>query len=264
MQPVLLLIFSVFVLTSVLMMVVFWWAKRINNYSIVDAAWSFSFFLVSLFLAIFSEGWIFRRVLIVLVVGFWSLRLGFFLTSRILRHYPQEDRRYLMLRERYSEALEKEFFWFFQYQAWSVVLLSIPFLVMSLNQETVFSSLEWVGAVVVVISVMGEAIADWQKSSFKKNPKNKGKNCEIGLWQFSRHPNYFFEACIWLGFFIMVMTSPGGLLCVFVPLLMWYLLLKVTGVPMSEESSIITYGQEYIDYQKRVSKFFPWFPLKKS
>lgn len=259
-----LLIVYIGILISLLMMVSFYWAKKINNFSIVDAIWSFSFFVVAIFLAVFSAGWTPRKVLILMVVGIWSLRLGIFLTNRIIRHHPHEDNRYQMLRKRYGNSLHREFFWFFQYQAWSVVLLSIPFVVMSLNESPDFDALEWIGSSLALFSIFGEAVADWQKNSFKMKPENKGKNCEVGLWRFSRHPNYFFEACIWLGFFVMVLASPGGWACFFVPLLMWYLLLKVTGVPMSEENSRNTYGQAYADYQKRVSKFFPWFPMKNS
>ncbi len=252
----------VFVFSSLLMVFCFFWAKQINNYSIVDAIWAFSFFAIALLMLWLADGWLPRKILMVAVVGSWSLRLGIFLASRIASHHPKEDNRYVMLRHRYGDSVEKGFFWFFQYQAWSVVLLSIPFVVMSMSFDAELQFLEILGAIIAVVSVLGEAIADAQKSAFKKKPENKGKNCEVGLWRYSRHPNYFFEACVWLGFYLMVFSSPGGKVCIFVPLLMWLLLLKVTGVPMSEESSKNVYGEAYLDYQRRVSIFIPWFPKK--
>ena len=262
MNHLMLLLNSVFVLSSVLMVLTWYIARRLKNYSIVDAVWAFGFFLVSVLLLVLAEGWTERKWLMVTVVSIWSLRLGLFLARRIARHHPHEDNRYLELRKSYGESVEKGFFWFFQYQAWSIFLLSIPFVVMSMNKQDSIHFLEWLGAVITVLAVLGEGIADHQKSTFKSVAANRGKNCEVGLWRYSRHPNYFFESVVWFGIFLMIVPSPGGLFCFYVPLLMLYLLMKVTGVPMSEENSMKVYGDSYLEYQKKVSFFVPWFRKK--
>ncbi len=257
MGALLLLVVSLFVLATVLMVVTFLVARQIDNYSIVDAVWAFGFFLGALLLAWQGEGWIQRKILMVMVVMIWSLRLSGFLAKRIARHHPNEDNRYLVLRRDYGDEVEKGFFRFFQYQAWSIVLLMVPFAVMVMNRSVGFTLAELAGGLIMVLSALGESVADRQKAEFKEKPENKGMNCEVGLWTRSRHPNYFFESCYWIGVFIMVFSSPGGAFCFYVPLLMLHLLMNVTGVPMSEENGIKVYGDAYRDYQKRVPKFFP-------
>lgn len=88
-------------------------------------------------------------------------------------------------------------------------------------------------------------------------PANKGKICEIGLWNYSRHPNYFFEWLIWVSYFIFALGSPWGWLSIICPLAILYFLLKVTGIPYTEAQMIKSRGQAFIDYQKTTSAFVP-------
>jgi steroid 5-alpha reductase family enzyme len=249
--------------TNILIMIGTWFfARSKNNYSVVDAVWAFSFFITSGIYTILGNGLLQRRLLILLCVSIWSLRLGIFLARRIFSHHPTEDSRYVELRKGYGAYVARGFFWFFQYQAYSVVLLSAPFLLMALNPEPQVNSLEYLGAILFFICLSGEAIADHQAQDFKKNPENKNKVCDVGLWRYSRHPNYFFESGIWFSFFIMAYSSPYGIYTLFAPLLILFLLLKVTGVPMSESQSLKNRGEAYREYQKKTSKFIPWFPKK--
>jgi len=257
MTTLMLLLFSILVLSTLLMLVAFYFARQVDNYSIVDAFWAFGFFLTAGLLVYLGEGWIQRRILMLLVVSIWSLRLGTFLTQRIYRHHPNEDNRYLVLRKNYEDDVEKGFLRFYLYQAFSIVLLAVPFAIMVMNRSVGFTLWELAGGLIMVLSALGESVADRQKAEFKAKSENKGLNCEVGLWARSRHPNYFFEACYWIGVFIMVFTSPGGPVCFYVPLLMLHLLLNVTGVPMSEENGVKVYGDAYRDYQNRVPKFVP-------
>jgi steroid 5-alpha reductase family enzyme len=259
MEHLMLLLNAVFVLSTLLMIWIFFWAKKLDNYSIVDAAWGFSFSLVAGMLVVLGEGWMMRKLLMLAVVAIWSVRLGWFLTTRIMKHHPHEDNRYVVLRERYGDSVEKGFFWFFQYQAWSIVLLTVPFVVMSMNRSIGFTMWELLGALIMVFAALFESVADRQKAEFKANPQNRGLNCEVGWWARSRHPNYFFEACYWVGVFVMTASSPGGLFCFYVPMVMLHLLMNVTGLPLSEANGEKVYGDAYRDYQKRVPKFFPRF-----
>jgi steroid 5-alpha reductase family enzyme len=254
------LVLTGFLVSTAVMLGTWLFARKINNYSIVDAAWSLSFGLLTLIFAVFGHGLLERRLLILFCVGLWSLRLGIFLWKRIQSHHPKEDSRYIEMRESYGQHVERGFFWFFQIQSISVVFLTIPFLLMCLNEAQNLGALEWIGSGVWALSLLGEAVSDHQAKAFKTTPGNEKQVCDVGMWKFSRHPNYFFESLIWWGYFFMALGSPGGIYTLYCPLFMLFLLLKVTGVPMSEKQSVKSRGEAYRDYQRRTSKFVPWFP----
>jgi len=243
-----------------IMSAVWLFARRINNYSVVDGAWPLSFTVVALIFAIGAGGWPWRKLLMLATVSAWSLRLGFFLVRRIYSHHPHEDGRYAALRAEYAPRVERGFFRFFHIQGASVILLSAPFLLMALNPAEQFSPLELIGAGLWFLSLLGEAVADRQLSRFKRDPANRGKVCDRGLWRYSRHPNYFFESCIWFSFYLMSAASPYGIYTVFAPLFILYILLKVTGVPPAEAQSLKSRGDLFRAYQRRTSMFVPWFP----
>ena len=120
--------------------------------------------------------------------------------------------------------------------------------------------IEWAGAVVWAIGLIGEAAADAQLARFKANPANRGRTCRDGLWRYSRHPNYFFEWTIWVGFFIVALGSPFGWATLVAPSLMLYILLYVTGIPAAEAASLRSRGDEFREYQRTTSAFVPWPP----
>lgn len=135
-------------------------------------------------------------------------------------------------------------------QAASVVLLAAAFLLASLNPSPVLHPLEYAGAALWLLALSGEALADAQLAAFKKNPANKGQVCAVGLWRYSRHPNYFFEWLVWVSFFVFALASPCGWLAIVGPASILYLLLRVTGIPMTEEQSLRSRGDAYRRYQK--------------
>ncbi len=241
-------------------MVLTWaFAIKIKNYSIVDAVWAASFPLTVLCFFLLAPGALDRRAFILAVVSAWGFRLALMLGRRIRAHHPKEDGRYLALREKYAPQVERGFLEFFLIQGLSVAFLSVPFLMISLNTSPEISLLEWVGLSVAVLSLFGEALADHQANRFKANPENAKKVCQEGLWRYSRHPNYFFESCIWWGYFIVALDSPWGWTTVYCPLSILYLLLKVTGIPMAEAQSLKSRGEAFREYQKTTSAFIPWF-----
>ena len=256
------LILISFILNCLIMVGTWFFSRSKNNYSIVDAVWAFSFFVTSGFYALLGDGLLERRLLMLACIGIWSLRLGIFLSKRIASHHPTEDSRYVELRRGYGDHVERGFFWFFQYQAYSVVLLSAPFLLMALNTEPNIQFSEYAGMILFFLCLIGESSADHQAQGFKKNPANKTKVCNVGLWRYSRHPNYFFESGIWFAFFIMAYSSPYGIYSLYTPLLILFLLLKVTGIPMAESQSLKNRGDAYREYQRTTSSFIPWFPKK--
>jgi len=247
-----------------LMCVVFALGRRMGNFGIVDIAWSWGFaLLLAIYLAL-TEGNPTRDVLLAAPAMAWSLRLGWHLYRRVMRSHPDEDGRYRQLREEWGDRLGVKMFWFFQLQAVVLVALSLPFLLVARNSAPQIAAIEWVGAILAFAALLGEATADAQLSRFKADPRHGGKTCRAGLWGYSRHPNYFFEWLIWIGFFLIALGSPGGAVAVYCPAIMLYFLLKKTGIPATEEQALRTKGDDYRRYQKTTNAFVPWFPKELS
>lgn len=253
---------GVLILTFVIMYICWIWAVKIDNFGPVDAVWAFCFLIHGIAFYIFTEGYAPRKILLLSMIGLWSLRLGYFLTRRISSHHPEEDTRYKHLRSEYKEKFKSRFLLFYFYQAISVSILTLPFIFVFQNQTQSIGIFEIIGCVYWFLAISGETIADYQMSVFKKLSKKNpemGRTCNVGLWKYSRHPNYFFESNIWWAFFIFMIGS-GVYWGIYTAIVMLLLLLKVTGVPPSEEQSLKTRGDEYRNYQKKTSMFIPWFP----
>ncbi len=259
--PLLLLALAALCLAFGLLYVV---ARRVDNYGIVDIAWSYAFGALAAFYALAGPGWPVRRALIAAMAILWSARLGTHLAIRVIGHHPVEDGRYQQLRKDWQANFRAKMAGFFQMQAVSVVLLGAAFLVACLNPAPVLHPLEIAGAVLWLIAISGEALADAQLAAFKRHTANKGQVCDVGLWRYSRHPNYFFEWLIWVAFFVFALGSPWGWVAIIGPASILYLLLRVTGIPMTEEQSIRSRGDAYRRYQQTTSAFIPWLPRKPS
>jgi steroid 5-alpha reductase family enzyme len=187
----------------------------------------------------------------------WSLRLGLYVLIRVLRLHPREDARYRTLREQWPGP--GRFLLFFELQALIAVVFSLPFLLAAVNPRPQLGTSEWLGLALALCATAGEALADLQAQRFKRDPANRSAVVDVGLWRYSRHPNYFFESLVWWGFFIAAFDSQYGPITVVCPLLMLYLLLNVTGIPLTEKHSLESRGEAYRDYQRRTSRFIPWF-----
>ena len=235
---------------------------RINNYGFLDAIWSLSVAILAPIYAILGDGLPLRKIAFTVVGMAWSLRLGLYILIRVWGHLPEEDKRYQTLRESWPGP--GRFLLFFELQALIAVLFSLPFLLAAVNSSPQLGALEVIGLTLAVCATVGEAAADWQAQRFKRDPANRGRVLNIGLWHYSRHPNYFFEAMAWWGFFLAALDSPHGWITVLCPLLMLYFLLKVTGIPLTEKHSLESRGDAYRAYQRTTSKFIPWFPKKVS
>ena len=238
-------------------------AKRLDNYGIVDVAWSYAFAPTAAFYAFAGAGWGPRRAVLAAFVTFWSLRLGTHLLRRVASHHPVEDGRYVQLRRDWAGVFAPKMFGFFQLQAGSIVLLSLPFLLPMANTAPAFAALEWLGLALWCVALGGEALADAQLAAFKRDPANKGRVCERGLWAWSRHPNYLGEWLVWVGFLLMSYNEAyrgvPGLLCVGV---IYYFLTRVTGIPLTEQQLLTSKGPAYADYQERVPAFWPRRPRR--
>ena len=243
----------------VIMFLVWLWSYKIKNAGVVDIFWSYNFPVIAIILWALAPGWETRKMMICCMVIVAGARLGSYILIRTVSHLHEEEGRYQQLRKEWGPNPDRKFFWFFQMQAVSNVLLAIPFFVICLNTSPKISPFEWAGLVLWGISVSGERFADNQLKNFKRNPANKGKVCSEGLWNYSRHPNYFFQWMMWMSYFVFALGSSYGYLAIISPAIILYLLLKVTGIPMTEEQSIRTKGDAFREYQKTTSAFVPWF-----
>jgi steroid 5-alpha reductase family enzyme len=115
------------------------------------------------------------------------------------------------------------------------------------------------GAAVWLTGFAFESIADRQLQRFKADPRSKGQVMDRGLWRYSRHPNYFGECLIWWGLFLIAFSVPGGVWTVISPIIITLVLLKMTGVPLTERTTMES-RPGYRDYMRRTSTFIPWFP----
>ncbi|MEO8206121.1 MAG: DUF1295 domain-containing protein [Chthoniobacterales bacterium] len=250
-------------LFAIAMMFVIWLiAVGIKNAGIVDIAWSLGFLPMALIATIFGSGDNTRKLLIGVMACLWSLRLGVYLWLRVMKHHPEEDGRYKTLREQFPRHTNLMFLGFFELQAVLLVVLSVPFFLISQNQAPTLHPLEWIGFAIWIVAICGEAIADYQLHQFRMRPESRGHTCQIGLWHYSRHPNYFFEWLIWVAYFLFALASPWGWITLYCPLLMLYFLLRVTGIPATEAHAVKSRGEEYRKYQRTTSGFIPWFPKK--
>jgi steroid 5-alpha reductase family enzyme len=244
---------------TVLMFALVWaLCVRIDNYGFLDAIWSLSIALLAALYAFLGTGNDARKLIFSIVGATWSLRLGLYILIRVWRHLPAEDKRYRTLREQWPGPAR--FLLFFELQALIAVVFSLPFLLAALNPSPRLGTLEILGLALALAATAGEATADWQAQRFKRDPSNQGAVVNVGLWHYSRHPNYFFESLVWWGFFIAALDSPHGWITVVCPLLMLYFLLRVTGIPLTEKHSLESRGDAYRAYQRTTSRFIPWFP----
>lgn len=252
---------SVFLFASILMVFLWLIYLRTKNPTIVDLGWTMSLVFSAWFYGVHGDGDLMHRSLIIFMVTFWGLRLsGHLFFHRILPNI--EDGRYTQLKKIWTKHREWIFLGFFLLQAVVATILSIPFQIISQNVSSSLLPIEVVGISVWGLALCGEYLADRQLESFKKDPSNRGKTCRVGLWNYSRHPNYFFEWLTWCGYFLMALSTPFGILSIVSPILILFLIIKVSGIPPTEEQSLRSRGDDYRNYQKTTSAFIPWFPRK--
>ncbi len=246
-----------FISVSIVMTTLWLIQLKTKNAGIVDIGWSANFTLITLIYFLVAEGYLIRKILITAMVAFWSLRLALYLFVRVTGE--EEDGRYQSLRQQWGANIAVKFLLFFLFQGVLNLVLSIPFLAAAVNQESQILGFEYLGVAIWLIAIIGESAADRQLQKFKSEPSNKGQVCQVGLWKYSRHPNYFFEWLIWIAFFVFALASPYGYISIICPLMMLYFLFKVTGIPLTEEQSIRSKGDAYREYQQTTSAFFPWW-----
>lgn len=230
-------------------------SAKISNASIVDAIWALSLPVPVIIYCTLQTGNPTRKILLVTMALIWSLRLGSHLLKRICKHHPAEDPRYAKLRDTWKVKAQQKFFILFLFNALLVFLLSLPFYFSSSHTPNI-QVLEIIGLIIYAIGVIGETIADRQLTHFIHH-HDRSEVCQIGLWHYSRHPNYFFEAVTWFGIYLFCAAAPHGIYTIHAPLLITYLLLKVTGIPLAEATMLRSKGDAYRAYQESTPSFLP-------
>lgn len=234
---------------------------NIKIFSYLDFYWSSSFLIVIATLLL-SEPRLLESsqfIILGLLYSFWSLRLSTHLFQRIRR--TGEDSRYLNLKKKWKVMYGVYLYGLFVGEAILTVVLSLPLFLLEAGSLRAFNFL---GISIFIIALLGEMTADGQLKSFISSKDNKGKVCDIGLWKYSRHPNYFFETLIWLSYGVYGLDMARPITFIgFIPyIIMLYLITSVTGVPPAEESSLKSKGEVYREYQKRTNRFLLWFPKR--
>lgn len=233
----------------------------ITDASIVDLFWGFSFVVVNAFY-FFKSGDITPQKLVVLVlVSIWGLRLTLYLAWRNLG--KGEDFRYQEFRRKYGHTRYWwiSFFQTFLLQGVLIMVVSLPLLgIHSSDDSGALTLLDYVGIVVWGIGFSFEAGGDYQLVRFKGDMRNKGKVLDTGFWKYTRHPNYFGDSMVWWAYAIFSIAA-GSYWPAIGALFMTLLIIKVSGVALLEKTLNDTKPQ-YRDYIRKTNAFFPWFPKK--
>jgi len=256
------ILFSQAAVIIVIFVTLLWiWSVFIKNVSIIDIFWGLGFVIVNMFYACMSGDLTARKLLVLILVSIWGLRLAIYLAIR--NTGKGEDFRYQEFRKNYGP---KSYWWFsffqtFLLQAVLIMVISLPLLGINTSSSSgALNGLDYLGILVWLIGFIFEAGGDYQLMRFKQNPKNKGNILDVGFWKFSRHPNYFGDSAVWWSYAIFSIAS-GCYWQIIGSIIMTLLILKVSGVSLLEKSLKDT-KPLYRDYIKKTNSFLPWFPKK--
>lgn len=233
---------------------------RTRNAGTVDAIWAWTLGGLALLYAAVGTAPEPLRLLLALMGGLWGLRLGWHLWLR--NHGKPEDWRYAQFRQQWGARADFNMFWFFQFQnIFTLMLSASAYLIVAYRPDVPHPVLMALAALLWLTSVVGEGVADRQMERFRANPANKGQVCRDGLWRYSRHPNYFFECVHWLAYVPLALGAAWGWTSLGAPLVMAFLLMKMSGVPLLE-AEMMSRKPGYAAYVRETSALIPWFPKK--
>jgi len=234
-------------------------AQIIKNNSIVDIGWGLGFVLIALYTFFFSEIITAKNILVTLLVLVWGSRLFYHILKR--NWGKPEDFRYAKWRKDWGKWLFiRGFFQIFMLQGLLMLIIASPIIFINDSHQMGLHLLDYLGALIWITGYFFESIGDYQLAQFIRKPENKGKIMKYGLWRYTRHPNYFGEATMWWGIYVISLSLPNSFWLIISPLTITILLLYVSGVPMLEKK--FADDPKFQEYARETSKFFPWFPKK--
>ena len=229
----------------------------IRNVAIIDIFWSLTILSIGWVYVLESESFATRHLIVLTFLHFWAIRLAFYLGKR---NWGQpEDKRYQAMRDARGPGFRwSSLFIVFWLQAVLAWLVSLPLLFI-FHANVSIDWLDTIAATLFLIGLFFEVIGDWQMNQFRSDPNNVGQVCDAGLWRYTRHPNYFGEAVLWWGFWFFALARSAPLWSIASPLLITFLLLRVSGARLLEQS-LVKEKPSYQDYIRRTPAFVPWIP----
>lgn len=231
---------------------------RSGNGGMVDPIWAWTLGGLAVLYAGLGSAPMEVRVALALMGGLWGLRLG---THLFMRNWGKpEDWRYAKFRAQWGARAQFNMFWFFQFQNLFTLMLSASaFIVVAWRPDNPPLLAFAAAGFLWLVSVLGEGLADAQLERFRTRPENRGQVCRDGLWRYSRHPNYFFETVHWLAYVALAWGAPLGWVTLAAPVVMAFLLMKLSGVPLLEKEMMLR-KPGYAEYVRTTSALVPWFP----
>jgi steroid 5-alpha reductase family enzyme len=229
-----------------------------------DVSWSYAVGIAGVVAALapVGGGVDARRWLVAAMIGLWSLRLGTHILGRTLK--GGDDPRYVDLRRQWGKDFDRRLFWFLQIQAAAGFVLIWSIVVAARNPAPFPAWSDWAAVAILLVAIGGETIADRQLRAFAARTTDRNAVAEIGLWGWSRHPNYFFDWLGWFGYALLAIGPDAGFawgwLALSGPALIYWLLVHASGIPPTEAHMLRSRGERFRDYQRRVNAFFPWPP----
>jgi len=230
--------------------------------SVADVAWGPGFFLACVAALTVRGDLSFRPVVATTLVGVWGFRLAFHIARR--NRGKGEDPRYAKWREDWGKwFVVRSYLQVFILQGFLLLVIASSVITVNAAENPPLGILDGLGIAIWLVGFLFEVVGDAQLARFKADPANRGKVMDRGLWRTTRHPNYFGEATMWWGLYLLALGVPGGAWTLVSPLTITFLLLRVSGVPMLEKGRM---GERpgYREYVERTNAFFPWFPKKPS
>lgn len=232
------------------------WLRSIarRDVSIVDGVWSLLVLVPAVVVAATLPQTGPRATAVLCFAGLWAVRLAGYI---VWRHRGRpEDRRYQEIRQRNEPHFAwKSLYLVFGLQVLLAAIVAAP-LAAAVAGTAPWKGLDAVGFFVAAVGLMLEAVADAQMSRFRSDPRSRGQVMDRGLWRFSRHPNYFGECCLWWGLWLVAVAADAWW-SVVSPLLMTWLLVRVSGVPLLE-ADLRRQRPGYAEYVRRTPAFAPW------
>jgi len=229
-----------------------------RDVSIVDSLWSLMILLCALAYVWLARETGPRTFLLITLLSLWAVRLSLHITIR--NHGEPEDRRYREIRRNNQPFFEwKSLYIVFLLQGFLAWVVCLP-VVAALGGQAPPGPLDFAGVALWLTGMFFEGVGDYQLMRFRRRERSENEVLDTGLWRYTRHPNYFGEALVWWGFYLLAMSA-GAWWTVIAPLLMTFLLLRVSGVALLEKD-ISDRRPAYRDYVRRTNAFFPGQPKK--
>ena len=230
---------------------------RTKDAATADVGWSFLVVGGALAAGLLTDDDQWRRALVACLAAVWALRLGSYLLLDRVSAGTGEDGRYRALRDHWGSRAPRNFLFLYLGQAVVAALFITPIAAAMRGGPLDIWAAAGVG--VWLAAVIGESIADRQLARFRADPATRGAVCRVGLWNYSRHPNYFFEWVHWWAYVLIGHAAPLTLLG---PAAMLLFLFRITGIPYTERQALKSRGDEYRAYQRTTSVFVPWPPRR--